>query len=1121
MHVTTRRSTLPVCCWLAVLAGSAAESNAMRQTIDLSGAGWHLWLDREASWESDPLHLPPVDLADLPAHPPTGGWETLASGGLAVSVPGTVEGYLWNDEGGDYKGVSWWHREVAIPASAAGKRLILQFEAVRLRAEVFLNDTLVGYDVIGNTPFEVDITAAARPGQANELAVRVTDPSGNFDWIDVHAHRWGEHYIPASHGFGGITGPVRLLIVDPVYVDDLFIRNKPTVTDVDVQVSVRNTMAAPVQRDLTLSILEKTDPTAVVFERTWPDLTFEPGDNVLSRSVSVASAKVWNLETPDLYVCRASLSAADQMEAVFGFRWFAAEGQGSDAVLRLNGRRIVLRSAISWGFWPTNGIVPTPQLARRQIHAARELGLNMLNFHRCIGQPLSLDSADELGLLLLEEPGGYAAHGGDAFCHAWAREKLLRMVKRDRNHPSLVIYNLINEETAPPEERHRRDLTDAHRIDPTRIITYTSGWAKQGDDPVKLHMRPYDDRQHVNGWYDYHNAAGPGSYQDRFYNGPADHARYTDNSQEIVFWGEEGANATPPRLERIVQQLEGQPDGWDGAAYREWYAAYQRYLTEKGLRSWFPTVDALTRSMGNVQYYYQGRIIENVRAGNVTDGYVINGWEAEKQENHSGVVDCYRNFKGDAQLLARYNAPLYVAVKLRNKVGHAPVSTVADFYVVNEVDLRGPHELHVSLYDDRGAIHWSDQMPVNVTGGETYGQLLAEGVRVDAQCGAGRFRVHAELRANGETTATGDDELFVVDWKSTEVPPGGAVLDQEGTLSGFLEKSKGVRVPEFATDLPLLSYVLVGQTDLEPRTAIPTEQLLPAFGEGNGLTGAYYKGSDFHRRVMVRNDPTVDFDFRVDGPAPAVGTQEYSVRWEGKLRAPETGVYQFYTVSDDGVRLWIDDRRVVDHWSTHGPVVDAATPVELQAGMEYSVRLEYFQRGGGAVIRLLWTLPSMTAQASAMASDLIRRVRDDGTTVIVLARADLWARVLADQKVLNYNGRMTHGQFWLGGNFFVRQHPLFEGLPVNGALNWEYQDILAYDAERFGLFLEGEEAVAGSVSDHQHRVSTAVGVVRHGKGKFVLSTLDVLRTLSDPPGPADVSRKLVCNYLAYVASDRP
>ena len=96
---------------------------------------------------------------------------------------------------------------------------------VRQRAEAFINHKLAGYDVIGNTLFEVDITDAAKPGADCELAVRITDPGGNFDWRDSSPFMWGTNVIPMSHGFGGITGGVKLISCALVYGSDIYAQN--------------------------------------------------------------------------------------------------------------------------------------------------------------------------------------------------------------------------------------------------------------------------------------------------------------------------------------------------------------------------------------------------------------------------------------------------------------------------------------------------------------------------------------------------------------------------------------------------------------------------------------------------------------------------------------------------------------------------------------------------------------------------------------------------------------------------------------------------------------------------------------------------------------------------------
>ncbi len=496
-----------------VLFTAAAHAGPARVEMDLGGPGWKLWQDENAKWESDPLFLPPVDITRLPYNPPTGGWDELDSGAHDVAVPGTVEEYLQHGDGpaGDIKGVSWWVRRVHIPKADGPCRLLLRFEAVRQRAEVFINHQLVGYDVIGNTPFEVDITDAVKPGEDSELEVRITDPGGNFDWRDSSPFYWGTNAIPMSHGFGGITGGVKLISCDPVYVDNLYVQNTPAITNVNVIATLQNDTGGEVQRSAEVVVRKKDDSwgwfQSPAYSSEIENVKLSPGSNVVTFSVTPKSKiKVWDLDHPNLYVCEVHLlegrKEIDSAQQTFGFRWFAPEGVGSNAVFRLNGQRIVVRTAISWGFWPITGIFPTPELAAKQVASARAFGLNMLNFHRAIGQPEVLDQADQQGLLYFEEPGAYANGDHSPFAEAMVRDKLLRMVQRDRSHPSLIIYNMINEawdndnaaQNQSIIDARIQDMRDAHALDPSRTITHTSAWASGNDhDLAKMHMRPFDD----------------------------------------------------------------------------------------------------------------------------------------------------------------------------------------------------------------------------------------------------------------------------------------------------------------------------------------------------------------------------------------------------------------------------------------------------------------------------------------------------------------------------------------------------------------------------------------------------------------------------------------------------
>ena len=114
------------------------------------------------------------------------------------------------------KGVTWWVRTFEVPRDAKNKTIRLLFDSVRMRAEVYVNQKLVAYDIVGNTPFEADLTGIVKAGEHVQLAVRVTNPGGNFDWRDKAPFTWGRYTIPMSHAFGGVTGSVRLAVTDPV-----------------------------------------------------------------------------------------------------------------------------------------------------------------------------------------------------------------------------------------------------------------------------------------------------------------------------------------------------------------------------------------------------------------------------------------------------------------------------------------------------------------------------------------------------------------------------------------------------------------------------------------------------------------------------------------------------------------------------------------------------------------------------------------------------------------------------------------------------------------------------------------------------------------------------------------
>ena len=140
---------------------------------------------------------------------------------------------------------------------------------------------------------------------------------------------------------------------------------------------------------------------------------------------------------------------------------------------------------------------------------------------------------------------------------------------------------------------------------------------------------------------------------------------------------------------------------------------------------------------------------------------------------------------------------------------------------------------------------------------------------------------------------------------------------------------------------------------------------------GGGVKGEYYHWSDpsfvggggnpgpgqaFGNLVLTRIDPRIDFTFS-NSPDPTVNEDLFSARWTGEVEAAFTETYTFYTSSDDGARLWIDGRKLIDAWVDQG-TTEYSGEIDLVAGQKYSLVMEYYENGGGAVAEMRWSSPS-------------------------------------------------------------------------------------------------------------------------------------------------------------------
>ena len=120
-----------------------------------------------------------------------------------------------------------------------------------------------------------------------------------------------------------------------------------------------------------------------------------------------------------------------------------------------------------------------------------------------------------------------------------------------------------------------------------------------------------------------------------------------------------------------------------------------------------------------------------------------------------------------------------------------------------------------------------------------------------------------------------------------------------------------------------------------------------------GLTGQYFDNIDFTGATITRTDPTVNYDWTNHAP-PGIGPDTWSARWSGRVKPANSETYTFHTTSDDGVRLWVGGKLIIDNWTDHAPTENQGT-ITLTAGQLYDVRMEYYENGGGAVAKLWWS----------------------------------------------------------------------------------------------------------------------------------------------------------------------
>ncbi|NBV24135.1 MAG: hypothetical protein EBS05_19725 [Proteobacteria bacterium] len=346
-------------------------------------------------------------------------------------------------------------------------------------------------------------------------------------------------------------------------------------------------------------------------------------------------------------------------------------------------------------------------------------------------------------------------------------------------------------------------------------------------------------------------------------------------------------------------------------------------------------------------------------AWRVSDGAEISGdIELNAGQRYDCRVEYYDNL-GPAHIRLSWTGPgipksivprsqLYAAIGTK-PTDSAPVhGLLASYYRRTELDSSSA----VTRIDQQLDFDWGNNAPVNDVPAESFSARWSG--QVAAQFTEG-YTFHVE--AGGGVRLWLDGQLVLDQWRDR---PGEFYSSVIPLTAG---QKYDLRIEHFNTSKEA-KLRLRWSSASQRKVPIPADALTPSrptevssHKPQHGLLGTYYSRPDCTGEVLKRLDAQVNFDWADKSAAPGVPIDDFSVRWTGQVQAQHAENYTFHVEADDGVRVWLGDRQIIDEWRQQSTTV-VSQPVALNAGQFYPLTIEYFSAKPPAMAKLKWSSPS-------------------------------------------------------------------------------------------------------------------------------------------------------------------
>ena len=386
----------------------------------------------------------------------------------------------------DHVGISWYQNDFRIDEIPSEKEIaLLNFEKADFRVEVSVNREIIGVHTGVEDPFNFDVSNVLKKGK-NRITVRVSKPHNKdvdgytFDEIPHRNQRKNGLTPGGCYNESGLCGDVSLIYLPKVYIEDVYLEPYPETGKIRVEYTIVNKLEIDI--DAEIIIKSGRSPEGNIRINSAIDVRLICGNNTVETIIDIDNYQLWSVENPVLYNVISQLNYDGMENTVIkrtGFRTFEVK---EDGFFYLNNKRLLIKSSHTGNCMPLSmhHISLDKELLRKDFLLAKAIGFNMIRFISGSALPIQLDLCDEIGLMVYEEPvAGWCTKNGPHAKECF-RHDMLSMVKRDRNHPCLTIWGLLNETPNEGEftdlyEAARNILPDLRNLDKTRLVIFSSG----------------------------------------------------------------------------------------------------------------------------------------------------------------------------------------------------------------------------------------------------------------------------------------------------------------------------------------------------------------------------------------------------------------------------------------------------------------------------------------------------------------------------------------------------------------------------------------------------------------------------------------------------------------------